>query len=216
MNTIKDIKKFPIGSTIPAVSGTVKIVWERELKKGQYGEFFSQGFVLADGDEEIVVSCMDFDDLKYLKGQVVSVAATGKDKRTGLPAGTKLKEYNGKLSIGVSKKSGGFVGGDTPNPAHMAGGTPAAASQTAIPAIPSHSAPPAVSGGSFDERMAKMATLYKHCLFYAGTALNGSKLTDPESLRNVATSLFIEANKSGMGANPPAFLNSAEIQEIPY
>jgi len=142
MNTIKDIKKFPIGSTIPAVSGTVKIVWERELKKGQYGEFFSQGFVLADGDEEIVVSCMDFDDLKYLKGQVVSVAATGKDKRTGLPAGTKLKEYNGKLSIGVSKKSGGFVGGDTPNPAHMAGGTPAAASQTAIPAIPSHSSTP--------------------------------------------------------------------------
>ena len=142
MNTIQEIKKFPIGSTIPAVYGTVKIVWERELKKGQYGEFFSQGFVLADGDEEIVVSCMDFDDLKYLKGQTVSVAATGKDKRTGLPTGTKLKEYNGKLSIGVSKKSGGFVGGDTPNPAHMAGGTPLAAPQTAIPANSSHSATP--------------------------------------------------------------------------
>lgn len=222
MSTIKEIKGWPVGTIIPNLSATAKVVFQRKTGDGQYGPWSVQGVVLADetGDE-IQASCWGFDDLSYIKGQAVAVASTGKNHKTGKTQGVELVEGKGKdgtarLELKVGHKTGGFIGGSTPNPVNMAGSTPPAAPQTAIPAIPSHSAATAASRASFDDKMAKMATLYRHCLFYAGTALNGSKLTDPESLRNVATSLFIEANKSGLGANPPAFLNSAEIQQIPY
>lgn len=124
MNTIQEIKKFPIGTVVPAVSGTVKIVWEHKQKDGQWGPYTQQGFVLKDtAGDEMVINCTEFDDLAHLTGKTVSVAAAGKDRRTGLATGTKLKEWQGKLSIDVSRKAGGFVGGDTPNPAHMAGST---------------------------------------------------------------------------------------------
>lgn len=207
MSTIKDIKGWPIGTVIPNLSATAKMVFQRKTGEGQYGPWSVQGVILADetGDE-IQASCWQFDDLAYLKGQTVSVAATGKNAKTGKTQGVELVEGKGKdgtprLELKVSHKTGGFIGGSTPSPES----TKPMAPQTAIPANSSHSAPPPASGASFDERMAKMAMLYKHCLFYAQTALNGSKLTDPESLRNVATSLFIEANKGGLGVNPPAF-----------
>ena len=215
MSTIKEIKGWPIGTIIPNLSATAKVVFQRKTGDGQYGPWSVQGVVLADetGDE-IQASCWGFDDLSYIKGQAVAVASTGKNHKTGKTQGVELVEGKGKdgtarLELKVGHKSGGFIGGSAPSPES----TKPMASQTAIPAIPSHSAPQPVSGASFDDRMAKMATLYKHCLFYAQTALNGSKLTDPESLRNVATSLFIEANKSGLGANPPAF---SSTEEIPY
>ena len=215
MSTIKEIKGWPVGTIIPNLSATAKVVFQRKTGDGQYGPWSVQGVVLADetGDE-IQASCWGFDDLSYIKGQTVAVASTGKNHKTGKTQGVELVEGKGKdgtarLELKVGHKSGGFIGGSAPSPES----TRPMASQPAIPAIPSHSAPQPVSGASFDERMAKMATLYKHCLFYAQTALNGSKLTDPESLRNVATSLFIEANKSGLGANPPAF---SSTEEIPY
>ena len=207
MSTIKDIKSWPVGTVVPNLTATVKAVFQRKTGEGQYGPWSVQSLILGDATgDEIPVSCWQFDDLAYLKGQEVSVAATGKNAKTGKAQGVELVEGKGKdgsprLELKVNHKSGGFVGGSTPNPESTRPMPPL----PAIPAHYSHSAAAPVSGGSFDERMAKMATLYKHCLFYAGTALNGSKLTDPESLRNVATSLFIEANKGGLGANPPEF-----------
>ena len=215
MSTIKEIKGWPVGTIIPNLSATAKVVFQRKTGDGQYGPWSVQGVVLADetGDE-IQASCWGFDDLSYIKGQAVAVASTGKNHKTGKTQGVELvegkcKDGTARLELKVGHKSGGFIGGSAPSPES----TKPMASQQAIPANSSHSAPPAASGASFDDRMAKMATLYKHCLFYAQTALNGSKLTDPESLRNVATSLFIEANKSGLGANPPAF---SSTEEIPY
>jgi hypothetical protein len=207
MSTIKEIKGWPVGTIIPNLTAMAKIVFQRKTGEGQYGPWSVQGVILADSTgDEIQASCWQFDDLSYLKGTEVSVAAAGKNLKTGKTQGVELVEGKGKdgtprLELKVSHKTGGFIGGDKPSPAS----TTPAAPQTAIPSHSSHSAPQPVSGASFDERMAKMATLYKHCLFYAGISLNGSKLTDPESLRNVATSLFIEANKSGLGANPPEF-----------
>jgi hypothetical protein len=215
MSTIKEIKSWPVGTIIPNLSATAKVVFTRKTGEGQYGPWSVQGVVLSDetGDE-IQASCWGFDDLSYIKGQAVAVASTGKNHKTGKTQGVELVEGKGKdgtarLELKVGHKTGGFIGGSTPSPES----TKPMAQQTAIPAHSSPSAPPPVSGASFDERMAKMATLYKHCLFYASAALNGSKLSDPESLRNVATSLFIEANKSGLGANPPAFTST---EEIPY
>lgn len=213
MSTIKDIKSWPVGTIIPNLTATAKVVFQRKTGEGQYGPWSVQGVILSDSTgDEIQASCWQFDDLSYLKGMEVSVSAAGKNPKTGKTQGVELVEGKGKdgtprLELKVSHKTGGFIGGDKPSPA----ATTPAAPQTAIPANSSHSAPAPVSGVSFDERMAKMATLYKHCLFYAQTALNGSKLTDPESLRNVATSLFIEANKSGLGANPPAFEATEEV-----
>ena len=147
MNTIQEIKKFPIGTVVPAVSGTVKATGPRHTGESQYGPWSVQTLFLGDGSEEIPVSCWGYDDLGHLRGQTVSIGATGKDHRTGKTTGTELKEGKDKqtgaarLELHVSAKKGGFIGGDTPNPAHMAGSTPAATSQTAIPADPSHSAP---------------------------------------------------------------------------
>jgi len=213
MSTIKEIKGWPVGTIIPNLTAMAKIVFQRKTGEGQYGPWSVQGVILSDATgDEIQASCWQFDDLSYLKGMEVSVAATGKNAKTGKTQGVELVEGKGKdgtprLELKVSHKTGGFIGGDKPSPA----ATTPAAPQTAIPAHSSPSASFPVPGASFDERMTKMATLYKHCLFYAGTALNGSKLTDHESLRNVATSLFIEANKGGLGANPPEFKAEDDI-----
>ena len=213
MSTIKDIKGWPVGTIIPNLTAMAKVVFQRKTGEGQYGPWSVQGIILSDSTgDEIQASCWQFEDLSYLKGMEVSVAATGKNAKTGKTQGVELVEGKGKdgtprLELKVSHKTGGFIGGDKPSPA----ATTPAAPQTAIPANSSHSAPLPASSASFDERMAKMATLYKHCLFYANTALNGSKLTDPESLRNVATSLFIEANKGGLGANPPEFKTEDDV-----
>ena len=148
MSTIKEIKGWPIGTIIPNLSATAKVVFQRKTGEGQYGPWSVQGVVLADetGDE-IQASCWGFDDLSYIKGQAVSVASTGKNHKTGKTQGVELVEGKGKdgaprLELKVGHKTGGFIGGSTPNPANMAGSTPPAAPQTAIPAIPSHSATP--------------------------------------------------------------------------
>ena len=148
MSTIKEIKGWPIGTIIPNLSATAKVVFQRKTGEGQYGPWSVQGVVLADetGDE-IQASCWGFEDLSYIKGQAVAVASTGKNHKTGKTQGVELVEGKGKdgaprLELKVGHKTGGFIGGDTPNPAHMAGSTPPAAPQTAIPAIPSHSAAP--------------------------------------------------------------------------
>ena len=147
MNTIQEIKKFPIGTVVPAVSGTVKATFPRKTGEGQYGPWSVQTLIVGDGAEEMPVSCWGYDDLSHLKGNFVSIGATGKDHRTGKTTGTELKEGKDKqgaarLELHVSAKKGGFIGGDTPNPAHMAGSTTTTGPQTAIPAIPSHFATP--------------------------------------------------------------------------
>lgn len=147
MSTIKEIKGWPIGTIIPNLSATAKVVFQRKTGEGQYGPWSVQGVVLADetGDE-IQASCWGFEDLSYIKGQAVAVASTGKNHKTGKTQGVELVQGNGKdgtprLELKVGHKTGGFIGGSTPNPANMAGSTSPAATQTAIPAIPGHSVP---------------------------------------------------------------------------
>lgn len=141
-HTIQQIKQFPIGTVVPHITGTVKAVFPRKTGEGQYGPWSVQTVILADGGEEIPVSCWGFDELGHLKGQSVSVAATGTNKKTGKTQGTELKEGKDKqgaarAELHVSHKAGGFIGGDEPNPAFIRPQTEAP--QTAIPAIPSPS-----------------------------------------------------------------------------
>lgn len=149
MSTIADVKRFPIGTVVPHLAGTVKAVFQRKTGEGQYGPWSVQGLVLADGGEELNCSAWGFDDLGHLKGQSVSIAATGKNGKTGKQQGTELKEGKDKTGavraeLHISHKAGGFIGGDEPNPAFMAGAKPQAsteAPQTPIPANSSPSAP---------------------------------------------------------------------------
>ena len=141
MSTIKEIKGWPIGTIIPNLSATAKVVFQRKTGEGQYGPWSVQGVVLADetGDE-IQASCWGFDDLSYIKGQAVSVASTGKNHKTGKTQGVELVEGKGKdgtarLELKVGHKTGGFIGGSTPNPAHMAGSTPPAAPSKGIEGV---------------------------------------------------------------------------------
>jgi len=149
-HTIQEIKKFPIGTVVPHITGTVKAVFPRKTGEGQYGPWSVQTVILSDAaNEEIPCSCWGFDELGHLKGQSVSVAATGKDRRSGKPSGTELKEGKDKQGVAraelhVSHGKGGFIGGDEPNPAFMANkpqGQPQEAPQTPIPANSSPSKP---------------------------------------------------------------------------
>lgn len=149
-HTIQEIKKFPIGTVVPHITGTVKAVFPRKTGEGQYGPWSVQTVILSDAaNDEIPCSCWGFDELGHLKGQSVSVAATGKDRRTNKASGTEIKEGKDKQGVArpelhVSHGKGGFIGGDEPNPAFMANKgqeQPAEAPQAPIPSNSSPSKP---------------------------------------------------------------------------
>lgn len=116
---VKDITKLPIGTPITALAGSVRKVFPRKCGDSQYGPWSVQGVILCDLNDpsaEISVNCWGFDDLSYLSGQTVSVAALGTSKKGG-PSGAEVaqgkdKDGNARLEIKLEKKKGGFVGGD--------------------------------------------------------------------------------------------------------
>jgi hypothetical protein len=147
-HTIAEVKKFPVGTVVPAVTGTVKAVFQRKTGDSQYGPWSLQGVVLSDGAEEIVCTCWGCDDLSYLKGTTVSVAALGENHKTHKKQGLELiagkdKEGNPRPELKMDHKKGGFIGGDKPNPANN---PPAPAIASPDLPRPAPQSPPVVAG----------------------------------------------------------------------
>jgi hypothetical protein len=137
-HTIAEVKKFPVGTVVPSVSGTVKAVFPRKTGESQYGPWSLQGIVLSDGSEEIVVTCWGCDDLGHLKGTTASVAALGENNKTHKKQGLELiagkdKDGTPRPELKMDYKKGGFIGGDVPNPAYQSSAAPAQV--TTAPAI---------------------------------------------------------------------------------
>lgn len=211
MSTIKEIKGWPVGTIIPNLSATAKVVFQRKTGEGQYGPWSVQGVVLADetGDE-IQASCWGFDDLSYIKGQTVAVASTGKNHKTGKTQGVELVEGKGKdgtarLELKVGHKTGGFIGGSTPSPES----TKPMASQTAIPAIPSHSAPQPVSGASRIEGVTVGMAINKA----VDLAITSGETSD-DNIWKKASMLIRLSAKLQAGQLAPE--SPVETEEIPY
>lgn len=152
MSTLAQVKTWPLGTVVPdGIKATVKAVFQRKTGESQYGPWAVQTVVVADGWEEMFVSCWNCDELGHLKGQVVDIAATGKDKQ-GKAQGLetfqgKDKEGHPRLDLKLDYKKGGFIGGGTPNPAHLRPAEapapqaiPQAAPQAPVPANSSQSA----------------------------------------------------------------------------
>jgi hypothetical protein len=218
-STIEQVIGMDKGFVIPAVTGTVKVVFPQDHKEGQKGPYTIQNFILQDATGEIKVGAFDHPDLSSLKGKTVTLAA-GKDGRN---------KFGGLEKDGYQNRSGEFVHqlkmtrigrilDEATEAAHAATGT----KQTYAPAPQapraSHSAAnqgqgtttttqtsPAPRGGlSTVHAFNQLANVYLHALEAAAyvrrTAQSelGVELTD-EDFRACASSLFIEANKQGIG-----------------
>jgi len=151
-HTIPEVKKFPVGTVVPAISGTVKVVFQRKTGDSQYGPWSLQGLVLAGDNEEIVCTCWGCDDLAHLKGTTVSIAALGKNGKTNRAQGLEViagkdKEGNARAELKMDHKKGGFIGGDVPNPAHQANAAqPTAAPQAVVHEFSGTAAAPKPTG----------------------------------------------------------------------
>ncbi len=152
MSTLAQVKTWPIGTVVPdSIKATVKAVFQRKTGESQYGPWSVQTLVVADGGDEMFVSCWGCEELGFLKGQSVDIASTGKDKN-GKVCGVetfqgKDKEGHPRLDLKLDHKKGGFVGSGVPNPAYTRPAeapapqaTPQAAPQAPVPANSSHSA----------------------------------------------------------------------------
>jgi hypothetical protein len=218
-STINEVIGMPDKFLIPAVQGTIKFVYPRETKQGNYGEYTSQNFVLEDESGDIRVTAMDHPDLTTLKGKRVTLAA-GKDgkgqwsglKKSGYQS-TKTGEFIHQIQLGKIGK----ILDEVTEAAHAATGT----KQTYAPAPQapraSHSAAnqgqytPSVQPGiptghlSIAHTLNKMANAYleslqaavyvaKHAKEQLGVEFNA------EDIRQIATTLKIDATNTGVFA----------------
>lgn len=209
--TIAQVKGFPAGTVVPKIEGTLKKVFPVKTGEGGYGPWKLQGFVFADGAEEIKGCVFDSDDITYLEGKRVTLISSGTNGKTKKQQGVSIEanKQTQAPEINVKGKLGGIVAADQPNPAYMRG-TPENLAQADKP-VPS--APPVRSAGISAPSHTSTAsapsdpvdTLERMAAFWLGCWKQAGKVSGlSESVQQSMTScLFIEGNKQQLWRDWP-------------
>jgi hypothetical protein len=93
------------GAEVTGVRGKVKVIFDAKTGTNVKGDWRIESFVLADGDDEIVVDLMNRPPLdKKLKGKEIWLIAHQKAGGKGI-SGLKMDEYNGKVKLRVTESA---------------------------------------------------------------------------------------------------------------
>lgn len=190
VTTVEEVLQSESGQIIACVKGRLKVIWDRESKEGQYGEYTYQNGVLADGENEVRLHIKNHDEIpKDWKGKLIWITA-GRDKKDKL-SGVEFKadtDNDGKerftLMVG---KVASIVKADGPPPEARSSGGPRQ------PSLPVGKADPQVVWDSLH----RFTTLADGCLKVAVAAVNKNAKViqeiggDPGAMAQAITSTLL-------------------------
>jgi hypothetical protein len=209
--TIAEVKNLPENCPVKRIEGVLKVAFKQKSgTSGNGSEWRNQGFVLANGEEEMICTLWDRTDLNLetLKGQHIVISTPGQlPPRAKAPVSTRAgkdKDGHSRMELTLTKlaivvpASGGVPPEyrAQPAPTQQAQPTRQASSPSAATA----------SAGNPIEQLEQLANYWERCYARAG---KNTTLT-PEARQAMASSLFIAGERSGLyrqfalHASPPA------------